>query len=79
MPGYTELAVSVGAFLSVGVAALWPYLPKLPVPQNNVASSRSKWVNELFALVAEAESAGQPEIAAAARALIAALVAQKVA
>ena len=77
--GYTEIAVSAGAFVSVAVAAVWPYLPKLPAPAPSVASSRSKWVNDLFVLVSEAEAKSQPEIAAAARALIAALVAQKVA
>jgi hypothetical protein len=38
------------------------------------AIDRSRWVNDLFALAAQANSAGEPAIAEAAKSLIAALV-----
>lgn len=69
--------VSVVGFLAAAAAALTPYLPK-PAPSEGVTpADRAGWVNRLFVLAAQADGTGEPAIAAAARSLIAALVAEK--
>jgi hypothetical protein len=69
--------VSAVGFLAAAAAAVLPYLPK-PAPADGVSpGDRAGWVNRLFVLAAQADSTGEPAIAAAARSLIAALVAEK--
>lgn len=69
----TVSALAIGAAV---VAAAWPYLPSAR-PGGLPASGRAGWVNRLFTLAAEADAAGEVAVSAAARALIAALVAEK--
>lgn len=69
----TGLAIGIAALLVVAVAAAWPYLPSLPAVSAGLSSSeRAAWVNRLFSLT---ESSDDPAVTAAAKALIAALVA----
>lgn len=81
-----EQLVAVVGFAVAAGAALWPYLPKrlpsvLPSPaqpETGLApTSRAKWVNDLFVLAGQADKANEVAIASAARALIAALVAER--
>ena len=62
-------------------AALWPALSKLKIPATPATTSdsfdRAAWVNNLFGLASVADAKGKPDVAASARALIAALVADK--
>lgn len=62
--------LAVLALAAVAVV-LWP------AGQAEQAIDRAKWVNDLFALAAAADAAGEPGVAVASRALIAALVAKK--
>jgi len=72
------LALAIAGVLAACVAAAWPYL-HLPSSRPGGVSlpGRAGWVNRLFVLVGEAEEAGEVAVAAAARTLIAALVAEK--
>ena len=66
------LAAVLGVIALAAVAVvLWP------AGKTEQAIDRAKWVNDLFALAAAADAAGEPGLAVAARALIAALVAKK--
>ena len=83
--GVETVAAAVGVVVAVG-AAVWPMLPKWP-PSAPVApagpaagirqTDRAKWVNDLFLLAGQADATGEPQVAAASRALIAALVEKK--
>lgn len=67
---------AVGFVVAAGAAA-WPYLPK-PVQSAGLSpADRAGWVNRLFVLAGQAEATGEAAVAASARALIAALVAEK--
>jgi hypothetical protein len=83
--GFESAAAAVG-FVVAAAAAAWPLLPKrLPsVPVSPVEpevglkpAARARWVNDLFVLAGQADAAGEASIAASARSLIAALVAEK--
>jgi len=67
------IAIAVVAFLAVACAIAWPHL-HWARSAGISASDRAGWVNRLFVLAALADAEGQAEVAAAARALIAALV-----
>lgn len=74
------MTIAILAFLalgSAGVALAWPYVPSIPGKAGLSARVRADWVNRLFGLAADAESAAEPAVAAASRALIAALVAER--
>jgi len=72
------LALAISGALVACVAAAWPYLHLPAVRPGGVSlPGRAGWVNRLFVLVGEAEEAGEVAVAAAARTLIAALVAEK--
>lgn len=70
------MALAIAGLLAAAAAAAWPYLPR-PAQAGVSLSGRACWVNRLFTLVGEAEAADEPAVEAAARALIAALVAEK--
>lgn len=76
-----EQVIAVVGFAAAAAAAVWPYVPKrmpsVPHAAGLSASSRAKWVNDLFVLAGQADEAGEAAIAAAARSLIASLVAEK--
>lgn len=70
--------VSVFGFVAAAAAAVMPYLPKpSPAVTGLSSSARADWVNRLFSLASQADAAGEASVAAAARTLIAALVAEK--
>ncbi len=73
----TTTAVAIAAGLAAVCAAVWPYLPALRQSPPLSAPCRAAWVNRLFSLAASADEAGEAQVAAAARALIAALVQQQ--
>lgn len=62
-------------------AAAWPALSKIKIPDRPAttpdAYDRAQWVNNLFELASVADAKSKPDVATAARALIAALVADK--
>ena len=62
-------------------AAVWPALGKIKLPDAPATTGdsydRAHWVNDLFALATVADAKNKPDVAAAARALIAALIADK--
>lgn len=65
--------------VAIGVAVVAAAFPEiLAFARKRVARpatiDRSRWVNELFSLAAQAVAAGEPAIAEAAKSLIAALV-----
>jgi hypothetical protein len=70
------VSLSALAILAAGVAFGWPYLrwPQVRASGRMTAASRANWVNRLFALAVASDAAGDSEVAASARALIAALV-----
>lgn len=70
------LALAIVGLAAAAVAAAWPYLPTAR-PDGVSLPGRAGWVNRLFVLAGEAEAAGEPDVAAAARSLIATLVAEK--
>ena len=70
------LALAVSGFVAAAAAVAWPYLPAAR-PGGVSPSGRAGWVNRLFVLAGEAEASGEAAIASAARALIAAIVAEK--
>lgn len=73
----TPAMVAIVAALVAGGAFALPYIP-FPARSSGLSSSdRAGWVNRLFALAAAADDAGEPHVAAQARALIAALVNQQ--
>lgn len=69
----TWAVVSAAAFAVVLIAAGWPYL-RLPASPGLTATKRADWVNRLFVLAAQADEAGQAEVASAARGLTSALI-----
>lgn len=69
------IVAAIAATAAAGAAA-WPYIPKARAAGIS-ASDRAGWVNRLFSLAASADEAGESQVAAAARALIAALVNQQ--
>lgn len=73
----TIAILAVVALGCAGVAFAWPYIPAAAGQPVLSAKTRADWVNRLFGLAADAESAAEPAVAAAARALIAALVAER--
>ncbi|NBV87918.1 MAG: hypothetical protein EBR88_00110 [Betaproteobacteria bacterium] len=79
MPEHWQTGV-LGLIVAAGAAA-WPALAKIKIPSAPATTAnsfnRAAWVNNLFELAAVADAQSQPDIAAAARALIAALVAGK--
>lgn len=79
-----EQLVAVVGFAAAAAAAAWPYMPKRlpagpvePEPPSLPPSGRARWVNDLFVLAGQADKIGEHGIAAAARSLISALVAEK--
>lgn len=70
------MALAIVGLAAAGAAAAWPYLSAAR-PGGVSLPGRAGWVNRLFVLVGEAEEAGEVAVAASARALIAALVAEK--
>jgi len=68
--------VAIVGGVAAAAALVWPYIPKLRAPSLS-PSDRAGWVNRLFSLAASADKAGEAQVAAAARALIAALVQQQ--
>lgn len=68
------LAIAGAAVAAAVVAAAWPYVSKLIIRASLSPSDRAGWVNRLFILVGVAEEAGEPQVAEAARQLIATLV-----
>lgn len=70
------VAVYVLAIVAAGVAIAWPHVrwPQFAKPNDAAPIARADWVNRLFSLAAAADISGEPEVAAAARTLIAALV-----
>ena len=70
------LVLALAGFAVAVAAFAWPYLSAAR-PGGVSLPGRAGWVNRLFVLVGEAEEAGEVAIAAAARALIATLVAEK--
>lgn len=73
----TPAMVAIAAALVAGGAFALPYIP-LPSRSAGLSSAdRAGWVNRLFALAAAADEAGEAQIAAQARSLIAALVNQQ--
>jgi len=70
------LVLAVVGFVAAAAAVAWPYLSAAR-PGGVSLPGRAVWVNRLFVLVGEAEEAGEVAVAASARALIAALVAEK--
>lgn len=69
--------LAAAGFVVAAGAAAWPYLPKPAQSAGISPSDRAGWVNRLFVLVGQAEASGEAAVASAARALIAALVAEK--
>jgi len=69
------LLAAVAFAVAAGASAL-PYLTAARSPGVSPAD-RAGWVNRLFVLAGQAEEAGEGAVAAAARSLIAALVAEK--
>jgi hypothetical protein len=63
-------------FLVAAAATALPYL-RASAPAGVSPSGRAGWVNRLFVLACQADESGEPAVAAAARALISALVAEK--
>jgi len=69
--------------LVAAAAAVWPALSKIRIPANVIPATtpdsydRAAWVNNLFDLAAAADARQEPNVAAASRSLIAALVAGK--
>lgn len=72
----TAAAVSFVSFAAAAFAAAWPLVaPAKPEADGDLsAGDRAQWVNRLFGLAAVADARDLKEVAAAARALIAALV-----
>jgi hypothetical protein len=69
------VAIIVVVSLAASAAAFaYPYIPFSKPSSGISSSSRSVWVNRLFALTADADAAGEQAVAVAARALIDALV-----
>jgi len=68
------LTVAITAVCAAVVAAAWPYISKFVIRPSLSPSERAGWVNRLFSLVGVAEEAGEPQVAEAARQLIATLV-----
>ena len=73
----TTTAITIVSFVAAAAAAVWPYLPTPSKPTGLAANDRAGWVNRLFELAAQADESGEAQVAGAARALIAALVAQQ--
>lgn len=69
----TTYMIAAAAAVAAASAAAWPYIPKFLAPSLS-PSDRAGWVNRLFSLAASADAAGEPQVAAAARSLITALV-----
>lgn len=69
-----NLYIAIGSAAAALAAAAWPYVSKLVLSPSLSPSERAGWVNRLFALVGVAEEAGEPQVAEAARQLIATLV-----
>jgi hypothetical protein len=69
--------VAVAAFAVAGGALALPYLPSTARSPGVSPADRAGWVNRLFGLAGQADEAGDVAVASAARALIAALVAEK--
>lgn len=69
----TFLALGLAGLAVAAGAAVLPFLPK-PAAKS---FGRADWVNRLFVLAGQADAAGSEEVAAAARSLISALVAEK--
>ena len=63
--------------VAAAAALVWPYIPAFKQSPPLSAPCRAAWVNRLFSLAASADEAGEAQVAAAARALIAALVQQQ--
>jgi hypothetical protein len=72
----TLYLVAAVAFAVAAGAAAFPHLTAARSPGVS-PSDRAGWVNRLFVLAVQAEEAGETPVATAARALIAALVAEK--
>jgi hypothetical protein len=71
----TNALVIVGSLAIVVVAAAWPSLPSFRFrPAGLTSGDRAAWVNRLFSLTATSDD---PAVTAAAKALIAALVANE--
>lgn len=70
----TFLALGLAGLAVAAGAAVLPFLPK---PAAKSSFGRADWVNRLFVLAGQADAAGSEEVAAAARSLISALVAEK--
>lgn len=71
----TFLALAaIGGVVAVG-AAVWPLVSALKPTKRSINSA--DWVNRLFVLAESADAAGRDQVSTAARALIAALVAEK--
>jgi hypothetical protein len=68
--------IAAAAFAVAAGASALPYLTAARSPGVSPVD-RAGWVNRLFVLAGQAEEAGEVAVAAAARALIAALVAEK--
>lgn len=69
----TGLVIGLTSIVVVAVAAAWPYLPAIPAAATGLSGAdRAAWVNRLFSLT---EASDDPAVTAAAKALIAALVA----
>lgn len=73
----TVAILALVALGAAGVAFAWPYVPSTPSQPGLSSRTRADWVNRLFGLAADAEAASEPAVAAASRALIAALVAER--
>lgn len=76
--------IAAAAFAVAAGASALPYLTAARSPgvspevSSGVApADRAGWVNRLFVLAGQADEAGEAAVAAAARSLIAALVAEK--
>jgi len=69
--------VAAGGALAAAVAFSWPYLPRFASNSALSPPERAVWVNRLFVLAAAADEAGESQVAAAARSLIASLVSQQ--
>lgn len=69
----TGLLIGGVALVVVVLAAAWPYLPSFPAAEAGLSGAdRAAWVNRLFTLT---EASDDPAVTAAAKNLIAALVA----
>jgi hypothetical protein len=69
--------LAAAAFAVAAVAAALPLLASGGKVVGVSPADRATWVNRLFGLAGKADASGEAAIAAAARALIAALVSEK--